>query len=273
MVEIKHPLIFSRSTSLHRTKTPDYQTKIRVESSSHGMSWLAHANQINFKEFRAVWRLASRRGLQDHAFNPNLQKLYKKKSDLCKHSTLIFGIPSFQLGMEFIITTGYAQLPKVMYPFIPLCQSRFFLCKLLGKAQMRVLNSAALWNGWLWETTISSSSFLILIFIGPESDHWQPLSMTHSLTHSLLFSRLDWCDLACENLLIFLLSLVLMMDRVGNSLLKIWELRFGQYFTADIWLRFRSWILVKILKLGLVKISSLSLAEILMFGWDFEVNA
>ena len=32
-----------------------------------------------------------------------------------------------------------------------------------------------------------------LIFIGPESDHWQLLSMTNSLTNSLLF-RLDWRD-------------------------------------------------------------------------------
>ena len=29
-----------------------------------------------------------------------------------------------------------------------------------------------------------------LIFIGPESDHWECLS----LTQSLLFSKLDWCD-------------------------------------------------------------------------------
>ena len=32
------------------------------------------------------------------------------------------------------------------------------------------------------------------IFIGPESDHWQCLSVTDSLTDSLLFSKLDWCD-------------------------------------------------------------------------------
>ena len=66
-------------------------------------------------------------------------------------------------------------------------------------------------------------------------------------------------------------------DRVGNRLLQIWKLRFGhkvkllfrlwvqglvkilklkfgQYLAADVWLRERSWILVKILKLGLVKI-------------------
>ena len=36
------------------------------------------------------------------------------------------------------------------------------------------------------------------LFIGPESDHWECLSVTHSLTDSLtdslLFSKLDWCD-------------------------------------------------------------------------------
>ena len=29
------------------------------------------------------------------------------------------------------------------------------------------------------------------IFIGPESDHWECLSLTQSLTNSLLFSKLD----------------------------------------------------------------------------------
>ena len=33
-----------------------------------------------------------------------------------------------------------------------------------------------------------------LIFIGPESDHWQCLSLTDSLTNSLPFSKLDRCD-------------------------------------------------------------------------------
>ena len=30
-----------------------------------------------------------------------------------------------------------------------------------------------------------------LIFIGPESDHWECLSVTHSLPNSVLFSKLD----------------------------------------------------------------------------------
>ena len=33
-----------------------------------------------------------------------------------------------------------------------------------------------------------------IVFIGPESDHWECLSLTHWLTNSLLFSKLDWCD-------------------------------------------------------------------------------
>ena len=32
---------------------------------------------------------------------------------------------------------------------------------------------------------------ILYIFIGPESDHWECLSVTHSLTDSLLFSKLD----------------------------------------------------------------------------------
>ena len=92
-------------------------------------------------------------------------------------------------------------------------------------------------------------------------------------------------------------------DCVGNSLLQIWKLRFGhksyllfrlwalwsrfwssssgeilklkfgEYFAADVWFRLRSWILVNIPKLDLVKILTLDLVEMLMFGCDFEVNA
>ena len=43
-------------------------------------------------------------------------------------------------------------------------------------------------------------------------------------------------------------------------------LMFGQYFAADVWLGLRGSILVKIMKVGLVKILSLSLVERLMFG-------
>ena len=42
------------------------------------------------------------------------------------------------------------------------------------------------------------------------------------------------------------------------------KLKFGQYFAADVWLRLQSWILVNILKLGLVKIFTLDFFEMLL---------
>ena len=134
-------------------------------------------------------------------------------------------------------------------------------------------------------------------------------SLTHWLTHSLLFSKLDWCNPGLWRSLLKLLEVVTGADvsdedRVGNSLLQIWKLRFGhkakllfrpwaqhlikilklkfrqdlklefgQYFDPDVWLRLRRWIWVKILNLGLTNNLSLCLVEKLMFGWDFEVNA
>ena len=53
---------------------------------------------------------------------------------------------------------------------------------------------------------------------------------------------------------------------------KIFRLAFGQYFAADVLQRLWSWILVEMLKLGLV-FWILSLVELVMFSWDFEVNA
>ena len=53
---------------------------------------------------------------------------------------------------------------------------------------------------------------------------------------------------------------------------KIFRLVFGQYFAADVLQRLWSWILVEMLKLGLVFWIP-SLVELVMFSWDFEVNA
>ena len=39
-----------------------------------------------------------------------------------------------------------------------------------------------------------SISWLVFFFIGPESNIWQSLSVTHWQTHPIPFSRLDWCD-------------------------------------------------------------------------------
>ena len=65
--------------------------------------------------------------------------------------------------------------------------------------------------------------------------HWSPLSLTHSLTdsltHSVTFSRLDWCDPGVWRCQLVEVVTVADEDRVGNSLLQIWELRIEQKFS------------------------------------------
>ena len=73
--------------------------------------------------------------------------------------------------------------------------------------------------------------FRYIIFIGPESDHWQCLSVTPSLTHCHLVNLID-VTLACEDAYSKLVEVVSVADVsdedcVGNSLLQIWKLRFG----------------------------------------------
>ena len=60
---------------------------------------------------------------------------------------------------------------------------------------------------------------------------WECLSLTHSLTHSCLVNLID-VTLACKNANSKLVEVVTVADvsdeyRVGNSLLQIWKLRFG----------------------------------------------
>ena len=67
-------------------------------------------------------------------------------------------------------------------------------------------------------------------FIGPESDHWECLSVTNSLTDSCLVNLID-VTLACEDAYSKLVEVVTVADvsdedRVGNSLLQIWKLKF-----------------------------------------------
>ena len=71
---------------------------------------------------------------------------------------------------------------------------------------------------------------MLAIFIGPESDHWQCLSLTDSLTDSCLVNLIN-VSLACEDGNSNLVEVVTVADvdaedHVGNSLL-IWELTFG----------------------------------------------
>ena len=72
---------------------------------------------------------------------------------------------------------------------------------------------------------------LLFIFIGPESDHWRPLSLTDSLTPSCLVNLID-VTLAFEDAFSKLVEVVIVADvddedRVDNSLMQIWKLRFG----------------------------------------------
>ena len=69
------------------------------------------------------------------------------------------------------------------------------------------------------------------VFIGPESDLCLALSVTHSPTHSRFVNLID-VTLACEDAYSKLVEVVTVADvsdedRVGNSLLHIWKLRFG----------------------------------------------
>ena len=97
----------------------------------------------------------------------------------------------------------------------------------------------------------------LLIFIGPESDHWECLVNVIDAT------------LACEDAYSKLVKVVTVSDVsdedcVGNSLLQIWKPRFGHnpQLLFRLWAllsRFWSWSLVSIL--------------LLMFGWGYEVES
>ena len=65
------------------------------------------------------------------------------------------------------------------------------------------------------------------VFIGPESDHWESLSVTHSC----LVNLID-VTLVCEEVYSKLVEVVTVADvsdedRVGISLFQIGKLRFG----------------------------------------------
>ena len=65
----------------------------------------------------------------------------------------------------------------------------------------------------------------ITIFIGPQSDHWECLSLTHSLTDCCLVNLID-VTLACEDGNSKLVEVVTVAhvdaeDHVDNSLLQI----------------------------------------------------
>ena len=76
------------------------------------------------------------------------------------------------------------------------------------------------------------------VFIGPESDHWLCLSLTNSLTDCPLVNLID-VTLACEDGYSKLVEGGTVADvddedRVGNSLLQIWLLRFGHRAKVEV---------------------------------------
>ena len=105
-----------------------------------------------------------------------------------------------------------------------------------------------LWDGLFVRDVIVSRCFILCIFpvwvmllswvwffIGPESDHWECLSvtdsLTHWLTHSCLVNLID-VTLACEydnSKLVEVVTVVEVVDekRVDNSLVQIWKVNFG----------------------------------------------
>ena len=115
---------------------------------------------------------------------------------------------------------------------------------------------------------------MIWLFIGPESDHWQCLSLTHSLTHSLLISKLDWCDvwlvkMPTQNLLRLLLLLVLILRSWSLVMKTNFCPDFGHKilakdFEAEVKSIFCCWPLVAIMTIILGRDSEA------MFGQDFE---
>ena len=73
--------------------------------------------------------------------------------------------------------------------------------------------------------------FLGEVFIGPESDHWECLSLTHSLTDSCLVNLID-TTLACEDanskhVKVVTVTHVDDEKRADNSLVHIWKVKFG----------------------------------------------
>ena len=142
-----------------------------------------------------------------------------------------------------------------------------------------VLPSPILFHLAKYQNFFQNLWFVNVIIIGPESDHWQFLSLTHWLTHWLTKCRLvNLIDmtLACEVNYSKLVEVVTVADndnedRVGNSLLQIWKLRFGQ--KAKLLFRFWAQGLARILKLSSGKIWGWPVFILLIFCRGYEVES
>ena len=136
------------------------------------------------------------------------------------------------------------------------------------------------WNTFVnpWVLLLRKIKIIIsAIFIGPESDHWECLSVTESLTNSLLFSKIHWCE-DDNSKLVEVVTVTHVDDekRADNSLVQIWKVKFGHIvkFLFTLITTFQG--LVKILKLKFCHYYAIeawlwlwSFVEMLMFDWDF----
>ena len=94
----------------------------------------------------------------------------------------------------------------------------------------------------------------LVVIIGPESDHWECLSVTHSLTNWLLFSKLDWCGPGVQRYQLKMLATVCYRFGSWRLVLKLnfcsdFEHKVGQDFEVEVQARFWSWSLFIILPL------------------------
>ena len=120
--------------------------------------------------------------------------------------------------------------PPLLLPFSHFSPS-WILCSCYRPILTGIIFSRCFMTDVLKNFAQCSHLTLYRVIIGPESDHWQCLSLTDSLTNSLIhwlpFSKLDWCDAYSKLVDVVTVVDVSDEDRVGNSLLQIWKLRFG----------------------------------------------
>ena len=109
--------------------------------------------------------------------------------------------------------------------------------------------------------------------------------LTHWLTDSCLVNLID-LTLACEDNYSKLVEVVTVAadvddeDRVGNSLLQIWKLRFGNKanfcsdFQHKVWSRFWKWSSSQIFKLKFGQYFDADLVDIMKLNldWDYEAR-
>ena len=119
--------------------------------------------------------------------------------------------------LKFDFESGLAQTQHPLAVGIPVLET-------LLKLQIATLMVCL----FISSTSFTSAEYLI---IGPESDHWECLSLTESLTHSCLVNLNDM-TLACEDDNSKLVEIVTVTHfddekRVDNSLVQIWKVKFG----------------------------------------------